>query len=121
MSRVLVVETGSLLGAGLQNLLSRRPTLKVVGMVPKNEAELLQMIQQFQPHVIVLDETTSLIRLASLMDRLRDYPQVRVVAVNVEDAHAQILEKYQVSTTQVTDFLMFIEHGYPGSEMLETA
>jgi DNA-binding NarL/FixJ family response regulator len=119
VSRVLVVETGSLLGAGVQNLLSRRSTLEVVGLVPKSEAELLQVIRQFRPRVIVLDETTSMIRLPSLMDHLRDYPQVRVVAVNAEHAYAQILEKSQVSTSRVTDFLMFIEYGYHGSEMLE--
>jgi DNA-binding NarL/FixJ family response regulator len=121
VSRVLVIETGSLLGAGVQNLLSRRSTLEVIGLVPKNEADLLQMIQQFQPHIIVLDETTSLIKLPSLMHHLRDYPHVRVVAVNVGDAHAQIVEKFQVATTQVTDFLRLIEYGHHNSETLTRA
>lgn len=119
--RVLVVETGTLLGAGVQNLLTRRSTLEVVGIAPEDEADLLRTIQQLQPNIIVLDETTSPIRLPSLMDHLRDYPHVRVVAVNAEDVHAQILEKSQVQTTQVTDFLRFIEYGYQVSDMLDEA
>jgi DNA-binding NarL/FixJ family response regulator len=121
VSRVLVVETGSVLGAGVQDLLSRRSTLEVVGIVPQNKADLLQMIQQFQPHIIVLDETAGLIQVHNLMDHLRDFPRLRVVAINAEDMNAQVLEKSEVPTTQVTDFLRFIEYGYQVPEMLDKA
>ena len=96
---VLVVENDSLLGASVENILTRELGLNVVGVTPANEAALIQAIWHARPAIVILNEASSLTDAMNLMARLKDYPQLRVVVVNTDNNLVQIYDKRQVLAT----------------------
>jgi DNA-binding NarL/FixJ family response regulator len=109
VQRVLVVENQSLLGAGVENLLSQETHLKVRGVSPRDEAELLGAIRLFQPDVIVLDGSLEPHISACLLDHVADYPKVRLVQISLEGTLVQVYERHQVPIMDATDFLRLVQ------------
>ncbi len=103
--RVLVVENEPLLGAGIESLLAGRGNVKLSGVVPATEAELIKEIKRFQPEIVILDRTTRLTTPTKLLNLLNNYPKLRVVAVSADDDLIHIYEKQQFLITQVTDLI----------------
>jgi chemotaxis response regulator CheB len=106
--RVLVVENESLLGAGIERLLTHEDCLNVCGISPRSVSQLLYEIERFRPDVIVLDAATELATSAELLTCLWDYPEMRVVAVRRDGALMSIYEKQEVAITQTADFVAVI-------------
>ena len=109
--RVLVVENGRLLGAGIESLLGAETGLEVIGVSLGGWAGLIEEIRRFQPDVIVLDEDTYMVDQARLLISLEDYPEVRVVQVSANSDMVCIYEKQQVLLTQGTDLTNIIRDG----------
>jgi chemotaxis response regulator CheB len=108
IQRVLVVENKSLLGAGLENLLSTDPSLIVHGTSSGGDVELHQAIKDFRPDVIVLVQATAVPGFSQLFDRFADYPRLRVVTVSQDGAQVLIYDRHQVSVQRATDLITAI-------------
>jgi DNA-binding NarL/FixJ family response regulator len=109
VQRVLVAENQSLLGAGVENLLSRETHLDVRGISPRDETDLLEVIKLFRPDVIVLDGSLESQFSGCLLDHVTDYPKVRLVQVSLEGTLVQVYEKHQVRILHATDFLTVVQ------------
>ena len=108
MQRVLIVEDGCLLSAGIQSLLSLERNLDVVSVSPRCQAELIQGIKRVQPDVVVLDELTHLVTPASLLALVNTAPHLRVVVVSANDNRVRIYGKQQALITRAADLVNII-------------
>jgi DNA-binding NarL/FixJ family response regulator len=109
--RVLVVDNGRLLGAGIESLLGVEIDLEVIGVSSDSRAGLIEEIRRFQPGVIVLDKDTYLTDPTSLLISLEDYSEVRVVQVSANSDLVCIYDKEQVLLTQGADLIKIIRDG----------
>jgi len=99
------------LAAGIRSVLSRETNLHVAAIAPKCEAALIEEIRLLQPDVVVLDETTHIVRLAKLLGLLEDYPDLRVVVLRTTDNRVRVYDKQEVSVAQIADLVEVIRHG----------
>jgi chemotaxis response regulator CheB len=107
MPRVLVVENRSVLGAAVQSLLAGQTGLEVVGVAPRDYAELIVEIWRARPNVVVLHKVMGLAD-SSLFDFLQCFPKMRLVVVNENDNMARIYDKHQVMLTRAADLANLI-------------
>ncbi len=110
--RVLIVEHNSLLGAGMESLLNNASDLYSAGVTPNSKDELIQSISEFQPDVVILDKTSSLINSVGLSVLLKNHPKLRVVAVSANDNLLHIYNKQQVLIMQAADLVNIIRYSY---------
>ena len=108
MQRVLIVQNGPLLCAGIQRLLAGELGLEVLSSSPQDRVELTQEVRRTQPDVVVLDEVSHLVDPASLLALLNTDSTLRVVVVSANDNLVRIYDKEQVLITQATDLINII-------------
>jgi DNA-binding NarL/FixJ family response regulator len=104
VQRVLIVDNGFLLCAGIQKLLARHPGLNVLSSSPKNQAELIQKIRCARPDVVVLDGLTHPFDVANFTLFSAD-AELRVVVVNANDNQVRIYGKREVLITRAVDLI----------------
>ena len=101
--RIIVLESENLLSASTSSLLSSNEHLNVICMAFDKE-NLSEVIERFQPEVIVVDE--------SLMDQHRDdyvkaircYPRLRTIVLSLGGNHVHVWDKELVHVTKLKDF-----------------
>lgn len=108
VQRVLIVENSLLLGAGVQSLLAAEANLDVIGISPKDQAELIQEIERFQPDVVVLDDLTHLTDTARLLTFLEVCPELRVVVLSSNSNLVRVYYRQRALITQVTDLVRIL-------------
>ncbi len=91
--RVLIVGTTSLIGAGMESLLSQESSLDVTGVSPADEQALIAQIWQLRPHVVVMNSSLSYTNPTRLLDRLDMYPRLKLIVVNETSNLIQTYEK----------------------------
>jgi chemotaxis response regulator CheB len=115
--RVLVVEGGSLVEEGIENLLSREPDLQVIGVPFAGESALLQNVVDLHPDVILINESGPLTseRILELLKSLPKLASLRVIMVRADDSTIDVFEHQRVDATEVDDLLNLIrsEENHP--------
>lgn len=109
--RILLIENESILGAGIERLLTDRARLHVIGVTFVNGTILIDTIKQLQPDVIILDEAYLLVIPFNFLIALLDYPSLRVMVISAHHNRVQIYDKQQLEITQLTDLLKVIRNG----------
>lgn len=85
MIKVMLVDDHSVLRSGLKMLLNAEQEIEVIGEAGSGE-EALQLLQERQPHVMVLDLSMPGIGgLATLKQVKQSYPQVKVLILTMHD------------------------------------
>jgi len=107
--RVLVVSTLPLLGQGLEAWLRRQQGLHVVGY--ESDAEQVRArIEQLEPDVVIIDESTWLGSPATaLMRFLASRPGARIIGVDLQDNSIRILNSEERAIDLVRQFLEAIK------------
>jgi len=108
MQRVLIVENHLLVGAGIQALLTRQPSLEVCGIVPNRYTDLVDGIQRFHPDVVVLGEGNHLGYLGQLLPLMNDRHRFRILVISPDIDIVRIYEKqeaFATSTSQLVDLI----------------
>ena len=108
--QILVVENNLLLGAGLENLLSRETNLKITGIAPRGEEELIEQIKKLRPAIVILDEATYLTHSVRLLAYLRILQKFRLVIVSANSNLIQIYHKENILLTQTIDLIKILQH-----------
>lgn len=106
--RVLIIDTRSLLVAGIKSVLSREPDLHVEAIAPEGEAALIEAIERSRPDTVVLDEGSLVFDVPGLLALLEEYPVFRVVVLRADNSVARIYDKQQVLLRQVSDLVTAI-------------
>ena len=91
--RVLIVGTASLIGAGMESLLSQENSLDVTGISPADEQELIDQIWRLRPQVVVMNSSLLFTNPASLLNRLDMYPHLKIIVINETNNLVQTYEK----------------------------
>jgi hypothetical protein len=102
--RVLIFQSQSLLGAGIESLLKKNTELDVHGIKVNDEIDLVREIQTYKPNVIILEEFGP-IRDKVVLQELFDYsPDIRVIGVSTRKGQVQVYDKNQFAISDLNDF-----------------
>ncbi len=110
--RVLVIENETLLGAGIENLLTRQDGIELSGVSPVTDVDLIKKIERFQPHCIILHELSYPVNFNRLIAMLRVYPDLNVIVLSASENLIQVYTKRQALVTESTDLVDIIRRGY---------
>lgn len=108
--RVLVVENHSIMGAGVETLLSNTGHLQVAGSAPNNELELLECVWQFTPDVIILNKQSQVTDPIRLLSLLKNYGSLRLIVVSTEDNTMEVYEKRCVTARKQDDLTTAVRY-----------
>jgi hypothetical protein len=110
MTRVVLLDGGTLLGAGLAEILAQDETLQVERISHVDMAGLLRVLNDRRPDVIVLTEESPLevTRLLDLMEVIPTNDRLRVIIVRHHDNTVDLYDKRQVKILQSQDVFKLI-------------
>ena len=111
MKRVLIVTSELLLRQGIASLLSHEVDINVLSINYVNEKTLIQEIDQFNPDVVILDESLEYRDLTILLDVLIDHPRIRLMVVNVIDNKINVYDKSEFEVSHSYDLISAIRQG----------
>ena len=97
--RVLVVDNESIMGAGLEKLLSREPLVEVVGINTEDEMSLVQNISRLLPDIIILILESQSVTPIRLLELLNDLGNLRIVLLSTDSNFCEVYDKKKMSTT----------------------
>ncbi|MCA9975835.1 MAG: response regulator transcription factor [Anaerolineales bacterium] len=107
--RVLVIDNRTIMGAGVETLLSNRINLQVIGTTPKDEADLVRNVWQFSPDVIILSHQSQITNPVRLLSLLNNYRSFRLIVVSEDDNTMEIYEKRQVTASHHSDLATAVQ------------
>lgn len=107
--RVLVIDNRSIIGAGVETLLSNAGHLQVIGTEPQDENDLVRDVWQFSPDVIILSKQSQLIDPVRLLDLLKNYRSFRLIVVSEDDNTMEVYEKRQVTASHHSDLATAVQ------------
>jgi hypothetical protein len=106
--RVLIVNTGSLLEAGVEMLLRREIDLQVSGCPFIGESALLRSVAQLKPDVIIMNDSSE-ITVARVLELLADkLASLQLIVVQSRDNTVDVYQYQRVTVTEVSDLLGLI-------------
>jgi DNA-binding NarL/FixJ family response regulator len=109
--RVLIINEGTLLAAGLQNLLSGYPNLDVVAFAPHCRAELIAELERFRPDMILLACDGVVSTPPELLAMLGEHPLVRIVSMTCDLNTVVVYDRSSVTVTALDDLVALIPPG----------
>ena len=110
MKRVLVVINKLLFGVGLESLLSHEHDLSVKSVPYHSKKLLAEEISQYEPNVVLIDESIRMTHLPTLFDILKGFPDIRVLVVNTQENSIQVYDKQEIQITRSLDFITAIKN-----------
>ncbi len=110
LRKVLILENGSLPGAGLYSLLSELKDVEVIKTELANIEDLIRTIDTFRPHVLVLDEfnfdESNLIEVLPAIFPLPKRNSIqRIIIVYWEENMIEVYDRNLVEIKELNDFL----------------
>jgi len=114
MTRVVMFDGGTLLGAGLVSMLAEDEALQVESITYVDMTTLLHALEDRRPDVIVLTEESPLdvTRLLDLLSVIQTKDWLRVMYIRHDDNTIDLYDKRQVMISQSQDVFNLI-HRYP--------
>jgi chemotaxis response regulator CheB len=112
MKRVLIIESGLFVGGVIKEVLKSRPSdLEVVSLVPVDVAEIRRVIEEYQPDVLIADDTSSdEVMNAILLDSIC-CPKMRLVIFCAGANNVNIYSTQRVEVAHLNDFLAVLTEG----------
>jgi DNA-binding NarL/FixJ family response regulator len=107
--RVLIIDNRSIMGAGIETLLSDTRHLQIIGTAPQDENDLVNDVWQYSPDVIILSNQSQLTDPARLMTLLKRYRSFRLIVVNEDDNSMEVYEKRRVVARQRSDLATAVQ------------
>jgi hypothetical protein len=86
-------------------MLLRELDLVVKGTPLTSREALFCEIEQFKPHVILLDHSLQSSEFISSIFSLNEFPDIRLMVINSENNLVHVLDKYQIEVTRGKDLL----------------
>lgn len=108
LKRVIVVLNESLIGRGVESLLSREMDLNVTGVPFIDDRALIDQIVEFQPNVVIVDESLIFGRKIDFLSLLRTDPKMRLLVLSNQDNRINIYDRQEIPVTQSTDLISAI-------------
>ncbi len=108
MLRVLIIDNDLLVGAVVQMLLAAVASLDIIGISPHAPSDLVQHIDQYQPNVIIVEETSRFVVPIKLYQLFRETPHLRIIVVSANSDMVQIYGKQEILVTDPAQFVNIV-------------
>jgi DNA-binding NarL/FixJ family response regulator len=96
------------LTSGVENLLIRQNGMNIMSTALSDWATLANEIERFHPDVLIFDTSLRFTDLTSLLDLLKDTPELRVVVMNVHDNRVHVYDKREIIIKHASDLVAAI-------------
>jgi len=106
---VLIVQSKSILVAGLISLLQEDGRFEVTSSIYKNKQHLNTVIDQFQPEVVIIDACLGKSKIGNLLSFLESQPQIRILVVSLGESQVEIYEKQNQAVNVIDDLIKVIQ------------
>jgi hypothetical protein len=106
--RVLVVHSGLILTAGIEDFLARQEDLSVKGISTGDRSAMLKEIAVFQPSILILDERPTPGHLAVMFKQMKSETNSKIICVNKNNNKIVIYEKTEIVVTQASELIDLI-------------
>jgi len=107
--RVLIVQSKSILVAGLISLLQQDGRFEVMSSFYKNKQHLNAVIDQFHPEAVIIDSCLGKSKIGILWSFLESLPQIRILVVSLGDSQVEIYEKQNQAVNYIDDLIKVIQ------------
>lgn len=107
--RVLIVQSQSILVAGLISLLQEDGRFEVTSSIYKNKLHLNNVIDQYQPEVVIIDANLGKSKIGNLLSFLESQPQIRILVFGLVESQVEIYEKQNQVVNYIDDLLKVIQ------------
>jgi len=107
--RVLIVQSKSILVAGLISLLQQDGRFEVISSVYKNKQHLNAVIDQFHPEAVIIDSCLGKSKVGILLSFLESLPQIRIIVVSLGDSQVEIYEKQNQAVNYIDDLIRVVQ------------
>lgn len=106
--RVLLVESGHFLGGVISSLFSGHENIFLIEASPTSGAELLRVVREHEPHIVVLDDTLNKKYLNQLLRFMQTAEDLRVVIVGADSNQVEVYQKQEVPVRRTADFFALL-------------
>ncbi len=107
--RILIVQSRSILVAGLISLLHEEECFDVESTIYKNKKHLQTEINRYQPEVVIIDACLSKSKISTMLTFLESQPQIRILVVSLRESQIQIYEKQNREVNYIDDLIKIIQ------------
>lgn len=118
--RVLVIQSKSILAAGITSLLQQQGTFEVARFGYQNKGKLCEEIDRFRPDVIILDTSLGPAKISSLLSLLEVHQKLRLLVISLENNKVQVYEKQDQSINTLENLIEVIHGEYSHKRVIET-
>jgi hypothetical protein len=112
MTRVVMLDGGTVFGAGLVSMLAEDEALEVERIAYVDMSTLLRALEDRRPDVIVLTEESPLdaTRLLDLLSVIHPEERLRIIQIHHDDNTIDLYDKRQVMISQSQDVFKHIHY-----------
>lgn len=106
MKRVLIVESGLFIGGVMNDFLKNHlGKLEVRTLIPANVADIRREIKEFNPDLLIADDSSPENVLNAITQCSMQYPNLRLVVICADTNHIQIFDMQRVEVANIEDLL----------------
>jgi len=111
MKRVAVILSEFLIGRGVESLLSRDTDLIVTSLSydGNGDESIIHHINKYEPSVVIIDESLQHPYSRNVLNRLLEFPKLRVLVLSVRDNRINIYDSKEIQISQSADLLSAIK------------
>jgi len=112
LKRILIVQVRSLLLESIVGLLeaSENGDLDVVSTFADNLPDLITVVYEIAPDVIVIDRATCFTTPEDMIVNLLNMKSIRIVVLNSENNKMDIYDKNEINIVHPSDFIEALNH-----------
>ncbi len=118
--RVLVIQSKSILAAGITSLLQQQGTFEVERFGFQSKVRVCEELDRFRPDVIILDTSLGPTKISSLLSLLEVHQQLRLLVISLENNKVQVYEKQDQSINTLENLIKVIHGEYSHKGVIET-
>lgn len=107
--RILIVQSKSILVAGLISLLQQDGRFEVMSSLYKNKKYLNTVIEQFHPEAVIIDSCLGKSKIGNLLSLIESFPQIRILVVSLGESQVEIYEKQNQAVNYIDDLIKVIQ------------
>jgi hypothetical protein len=106
--RILLIESGQFLGGVIHNLFAGWEQFDVISANPANWRNLVAVMRQSRPDIVVMDDTLGSNYLANLLIHMQNSEVMRIVIVHTESNQVQMYQKREITVNQTKDLISIL-------------
>ena len=116
--KCLISCTNELIGVSVENLCKTQADLEVVNAQSLNEANMAQLIERFQPDVLITDRVDGSVEMNNLTKMLQplvNLSDIRIIVLDEKVNVLHVLERKDVLINEVSDLLSILRNTANGN------